>query len=82
MKMYLHTIDGRPAGFSESDGQIVHALSNKRTKFCAKPVKTLAEIKKQQEITFEYRRKKGFDVEKGSYRYVVIEINEEEKQNS
>ena len=77
MKMYLHTINGRPAGFSETDKQIVFANRNSRTKWKAKPVKDLKQIKEEQRKTFEFRKKNNYSFKEFEYDYVIIEVEGE-----
>lgn len=77
MKMYLHTIDGKPAGYSESNKQIVFANSNGRLKWKAKPVKDLKQIKEEQKKTFEFRKNNGYSFEREEYDYVLIEVEGE-----
>jgi len=76
MKMYLHTIDGRPAGFFESDdtNQICYAHKNSKMKWNAKPVKDLKQIKEEQKKTFEFRKKEGYYLKEEEYSYVIIEV--------
>ena len=81
MKLYLHTIDGRPAGFSKNDKQIVYANKNTTTKWKAKPVKDLRQIKEEQKKTFEFRKKNNYSYEESEYNYVIIEVGEWNKMN-
>ena len=74
--MYLHTIDGRPAGFSTTNKQIVFANRYSRTKWKAKPVKTLKQIKKEQKKTFEFRKKNNYSLDEKDYDYVIIEVED------
>ncbi len=76
MKMYLHTINGKPAGFSENDKQIVYANGNPRIKWDAKPVRTLKQIKSEQEKAFEFRKKNNYAYEESEYSYVIIDVEE------
>jgi len=55
--IYIHTIDGQPAYFSEPDNQIVYVCHY--DKF-AIPAYSLAQIRKEQKITKEYRKLSGF----------------------
>lgn len=73
MRLYLHTINGRPAGFGNE--QICYA-SNNRSKWKAKPIKDLATIRKQQKQTFEFRKEQGYSFDESEYSYVIIEIDD------
>lgn len=67
--IYIHTIDGRPAYFSEPDGQIVYVCHYDRA---AKPAHSLKQIRKEQKITKENRKKWGFnDNDYGYKRYKI-----------
>ena len=77
MRMYLHTINRLPAGFSDTNKQIVFANRNSRTKWKAKPVKTLKQIKEEQKKTFEFRKKNNYSFDEEDYDYVIIEVEGE-----
>lgn len=76
MKLYLHTIEGYPAGFDEETGQICYAEKGKCSWY-AKPVKDLKTIRKQQSKTFKFRKqfKEEYDKYQTKYDYVIIDVD-------
>jgi len=71
-KYYLHTIDGKPAGF---DGdQICYAQKGKG--WSAPLVKDLKTIRKEQKKTFKFRKKfkEKYDKYQDEYDYVIVEV--------
>ena len=76
MKMYLHTIEGKPAGF---DGeQICYAQTGKG--WHAPLVKTLKQIRREQLKTINFRKKAFGEDEINNlirYDYVIVEMPDE-----
>jgi len=71
-KYYLHTIEGKPAGF---DGdQICYADKGKG--WASPLVKDLKTIRKQQKKTFKFRVqfKEKYDKYQDKYDYVIVEV--------
>lgn len=68
--IYIHTINGAPAYFSEPDGQIVYVLHYGRD---AKPAYSLEQIRHEQKLTKEYREKRGFDDNDYGYKRYRVE---------
>jgi len=76
IKYYLHTIDGRPAGFDKY--QICYANKN----WMAKAVKDLKTIRKEQRLTIKFRKKNGHYAEgdEDDYSYVWIGLDVKDKE--
>lgn len=68
MKFYLHTINGRAAGFHGE--QICFAQNGCGWK--APLVKDLNTIRKQQKQTRKWRKEMGYDFEPMDYDYVIV----------
>lgn len=67
--IYIHTIDGQPAYFSEPDRQIVYVT---HYDILSKPAYSLAQIRREQAITIKYRAESGFnDSDYGYKRYTI-----------
>jgi hypothetical protein len=73
-RLYLHTIDGKPATF---DGEQISFVTQhpdwQDRPYPARPVASLRTIKAQQARAREYRRQMGFG-ELGGYGYVFVEV--------
>lgn len=63
--IYIHTIEGRPAYYSEKDSQIVFCgwRGMKLSRCC----ESLSEIRKQQKFSNDYRNKNNFPIDKQHY---------------
>lgn len=66
--MYLHTMNGRPAGWFEEQICYANALG-----WYAPLVKDLKTIRKQQNLSIKFRRKMGW-FEETNYSYVKVEV--------
>lgn len=70
--IYIHTIDGKPAYFSETNGQIVYAPRHGRA---AEPAYSLKQIRREQKLTKEYREKRGYGYIQREYGYKRFRID-------
>lgn len=70
-KYYLHTLEGKPAGF---DGDQI-AYASKGKGWFVPLVKDLKTIRRQQQQTFEFRKKfnEEYDKYQTTYDYVIVE---------
>lgn len=71
MRYYLHTIDGKPAGFTGN--QICFASKGNGWK--APLVKDLKTIRKEQRLSLKWRIAQGFK-DLGGYNYVIVSDDE------
>lgn len=67
-KVYMHTINGSPAKFSQHDGQIVY-LSNRMRNVLRKSLK---QIQNDQKKTIKNRKAWGCDDEKLRFGYICF----------
>lgn len=70
MKYYLHTLDGKPAGFAGE--QICYAQDGPGWK--APLAKDLKTIRREQKMSFKFRKEKGWDLDL-RYGYVILEYS-------
>lgn len=74
MKFYLHTLEGKPAGF---DGEQICYAGKGHDRWKAPLVQDLKTIREQQKKTFEYRKKnfkETFDKYQTTYDYVIVSL--------
>lgn len=67
--MYMHTIDGYPAKYLERNRQITFA--GKRG---IRLVPSLAQIRREQRATVEWRTAQGYGDHDTKYGYVLVEV--------
>lgn len=76
--MYMHTIEGKPATFTNADGQIVYA--DVRPHWLDRPTRvtlraSVRQIKRDQQRSIANRQSWGMKDEDGSrYGYVLVEV--------
>ena len=70
-KYYLHTLEGKPAGF---DGEQI-CYASKGNGWFVPLVKDLKTIRRQQQQTFEFRKKlkEKYDKYQTTYDYVIVD---------
>jgi len=71
-KIYIHTMDGRPARYYPGE-QICFAHSKEKLSDLA--VNSLDLIRKQQQLSDEWRKSKGLEVAGWNHDYLIIYVD-------
>lgn len=66
---YMHTIDGKPAFYSDWNKQICYAMRRQNFPIL---VEDLATIRRHQRATVEYRTREGCEVNPADYGYITF----------
>lgn len=74
--MYMHTLDGQPAGYEDRDGPHIYFADGNVRSAVATLVPTLGWIRKQQRDCLKDRIAKGFDADSRRYGYIRVEVPE------